>query len=105
MDSEGTSHVRRHPRSPLASRTLPGRLLADDLRRQVRAEGVDVSQIGLGIVTEEPLLPGDPIWLVTVDRAIKLMVQHCRKGPDGRGYRCGLKAAASWENLESLFST
>jgi hypothetical protein len=80
---------------------IPGRLVGAESAKTLEAVVVDISRVGMGVVTKTPLAAGDSLWLLIKDRAVKLTVRHCA-ATDG-AWRLGLESTLPLENLEEHF--
>jgi hypothetical protein len=83
---------------------LPVNIVDDESRAAVSCRVEDVSQDGLGVLTEGPLAIGHKLLLVTLREKFQLEVAWCEKVEGKKEFRVGLRLVVPGKNLSKVFA-
>jgi hypothetical protein len=96
---------RWYPRAFDVDGTLPGALTRSDNNEVIDCEVCDVSEDGLGIITNQELARSIELVLDLGSSKIRFRIVHCRPESMRKGFhRCGLQAIDCPTNLIELFT-
>ena len=103
-DNKPALNRRRTPRHDVIT-LLPVNIVDVTNQASLCCQVDDVSQDGLGILTDTRLEIGRRLMLVTLRERFPLVVTWCEPLSDGRKFRVGLRVADSRKGLESIFAS
>lgn len=83
---------------------LPVNIVDANSRESLCCRVDNVSQDGLGIITDTVLEPGQRLMLVTLREYFPLVVTWCEPMVGRRQFRAGLRVADARKGLESVFA-
>jgi hypothetical protein len=83
---------------------LPVNIIDEKSRAAVSCRVEDVSQDGLGVLTEGPLKIGHKLLLVTLRERFQLEVAWCEKVEGRKEFRVGLRGVDPGKDLSKVFA-
>jgi hypothetical protein len=100
------AELRKYPRTPVTSQPEGMRIVRQGFNKPIRYLAVDVSQNGLGILSDDGLLVSEPVLFLEFTGAlIPLKPCWCTESEESSslGYRYGLECAETSVNLTEIF--